>query len=512
MIKEAAQMGMRTCIEALFKENSLPDPPLKHVPDGSARGHIDDPEVKFGNTWIQANPFGDPGLPTADKNKIKNYRRQSVLAWTYLQFHTGQISIREKLALFWHNHFVVSDFALAEINYWYYNLIRKSSLDNFKELTKDISLDIGMLLYLDGARNTKNAPNENYARELLELFTVGKGDLAGPGDYTTFTEHDITEMSKILSGWRILSDRDQGTIAVEYKNWAHTKGDKVLSHRFNNAVISENGADEYADLIDVIFQQEACAQHIARKLFRWFIHYTIDEGIEDSIIKPLAQIIVDSHYDIKPALQTLLSSEYFYSQTSCMLKNPIDWWISATQGLTMPVPDKGVEWNYAYGLFALYVNYDLGMGVFYHPDVAGWKAYYQEPQYYRYWINNVSLPKRNEVVTALLNGGKVQTIAGQYQVGPQIPVLDMLDFIDMPSDPNELIFGISELLFPYRITEGQKDYLKEILIPGLPDFEWTIEFSHYLDDPEDVDAKASISSKLKEVLTAMVQMPEFQFM
>jgi len=507
-------MGMEACIDKLLRNNDLPDPPVKYVQDGNGANQVNDPEVSFGETWVNASLYPDPELvpDPRDQNRIIGYRRISMVAWSFLQYHKHEISIREKLTLFWHNHFVVADFNFAQIAFLYNNLLRSSSLGNFRDLSKEITLDVGMLLYLDGARNTRRAPNENFARELLELFTVGKGELAGPGDYTTFTEDDVMEMAKILSGWTIRYDRDRNDLRVVFFNWNHYRGDKQLSHRFNKAVIPDSAEEEYVKLINVIFEQKVCSLFIARKLFRWFVHYNIDAGIEANIIDPLARSIRENNYDILPALRSLLSSEYFYNQVSCMVKNPIDWWLSVTQGLGLARPDKGIPYNYLYGQFAYYICNDLGMGIFNHPDVAGWKAYYQEPQFYRYWIDNVSLPKRNQVSVALVKGGQVTANDIQFGVSPLIPVLDLAASLSNPLDPNLLIMDLSKILFPYAVTEEQKDYLKEILIPGLPDFEWTVEYQEYLDDPGNDQKKQAIINRLRDLIAAMVQMPEFQLM
>jgi len=153
-----------------------------------------------------------------------------------------------------------------------------------------------------------------------------------------------------------------------------------------------------------------------------------------------------------------------------------------------------------------------GMGIFNHPDVAGWKAYYQEPQFYRYWIDNVSLPKRNQVAVALVKGGQVTANNIQFGVSPLIPVLELAAGLSNPLDPNLLIMDLSKVLFPYAVTEEQKDYLKEILITGLPDDEWTEEYQEYLDDPENEQKKQAIINRLRNLVAAMVQMPEFQLM
>ena len=111
------------------------------------------------------------------------------------------------MTLFWHNHFVVEfgDINDARMGYEYCRLLRQHALGNFKQLAKDVTVTPAMLRYLNGNQSTVGAPNENYGRELLELFTVGKGPLIGPGNYTNYTEADVQAAAKVLTGWRDLA-------------------------------------------------------------------------------------------------------------------------------------------------------------------------------------------------------------------------------------------------------------------------------------------------------------------
>ena len=111
-----------------------------------------------------------------------------------------------------------------------------------------------MLNYLNGRDNTKQAPNENYAREFMELFTLGKGISAGPGDYTTYTEEDVKEVAKVLTGW--VDVRAQLPIRAQFNLVRHDTTTKKLSHRFNGVTINNAGAEEYKNLIDIIFQKD----------------------------------------------------------------------------------------------------------------------------------------------------------------------------------------------------------------------------------------------------------------
>lgn len=511
MISSAIALGLAGTIDKLFTVLPLPEPPLKSVPDGTGNNQFNDPGAKYGETWVNAPPFPNINPPML-RNRILRSRSKSLYSWTILQMFYSEISITEKLALFWHNHFVVSSSTIGHREYKYYSLLRRYALGNFRELTKEITIDTNMLLYLSGAQNTNNAPNENYSRELLELFTIGKGKLVALGDYTNYTEEDVVTMAKALTGWQVPPISNVNTLTAQYSSNLHSKGDKQLSHRFNNAVISENGNQEYKDLIDEIFKQDECSRFIVRKLYRWFVNYDIDLDIEENIIEPLAKIVRDNGYEIAPALKVLLMSKHFFSTTACMVKSPVDLIMSASRGLGIQPPQGNVEkeYDFAYNLYVL--ASDIEQSLFHHPDVAGWKAYYQAPQYFKLWINNLLLPKRQDYCRLMVDGGDFSYLETRYVVSSLIPILDLVKNIPNAQDPNDLIDSIALMMFNYPITETQLSSLKEILIPGLPDFEWTVEYSTYLEDPTNVSVKLSIESKLRNLVSIMLRMSEFQIM
>ncbi len=511
MVDTSVSLGLQGTIDTLFAPLPMPDPPLKSIPDGTGNNQLNDPGAMYGETWVNAVPFPNINPPML-RNRVLRSRSKSLYSWTVLQMHYSDISIREKLTLFWHNHFVVADGTIAHREYLYYTLLRRFATGNFKELTKEITIDTGMLFYLSGAENTNNAPNENYSRELLELFTVGKGDLAAPGDYTNFTEDDVIQMAKVLTGWRVPPVSNQNTLTAQFVNGNHTPGSKQLSHRFNNAVISENGDQEFRDLIDVIFQQDECSRFIMRKLYRWFVHYDISDDIEMNVIEPLAAILRNNNYEIAPALQVLMKSEHFYNATACMIKSPMDLMMSVTRGLGIQPPQGDLEDEYDHAYNHYIMSTDLEQALFYHPDVAGWKAYYQKPQFDKLWINNLLLPKRHEFCRLMVEGGIFSYNDVNYRVTSLVPVLEIVKNIPDANDPNVLVSSLAEIMFNYPITENQLTSLKDVLIPGLPDFEWTVEYLDYLSDPSNQALAESVENKLKSLFSVMVRMSEFQIM
>jgi len=189
-INQATASSMDEVIDQLLAERPLPPEPINYY-------YNNDPQVPIGESWIN-KPY------TREQeifNEINRARGRSLAGWTIGNLLNGGIHIREKMTLFWSNHFVTQASVLRDPNIIYYNnnLLRSGALGNFRDLVTDVTINPAMLRYLNGNQNSLEAPNENYARELLELFTIGKGALAGPGDYTTFTEQDVTEAARILT-------------------------------------------------------------------------------------------------------------------------------------------------------------------------------------------------------------------------------------------------------------------------------------------------------------------------
>ncbi len=154
----------------------------------------------------------------------------------------------------------------------------------------------------------------------------------------------------------------------------------------------------------------------------------------------------------------------------------------------------------------------MEQGIYDHPDVAGWKAYYQEPLFDRVWVNNVMLPKRQAFMEALVKGGTVNVGGSNVNFVAIIPVLLITIGITNASDPNVLIDTFAERMFNYPITTAQRTALKDFLIPGLPDFEWTVEYNSLLANPTDTALQQSVNLKLQNLVAAMCQMAEFQIM
>ncbi|GLR17091.1 DUF1800 domain-containing protein [Portibacter lacus] len=492
-IEETVSLGLEQTLDKLFEESETPAPPIHHKFE-------DDPDAPIGTTWV------DKYYPLNDIQGLRNARRNSVIIWQTGLLQENKFSLLEKMVLFWHEHFPVNDINLGEVSYEYLSTIRAHALGNFRTLTEKMTLSPAMLIFLNGNQNNKESPNENYARELLELFTIGRGEAVGDGDYTNYTETDIVEIAKALTGWKARIS-ETGFAEAYFLNFRHDTTNKQLSARFDNVVIPNEGEEEYKKVIEIILAKREVARHICRQLHIWFVGANIDDDVEMNIINPMADIMYVNDYDIKKPLRALLASEYFHSEVhrGCMLSSPLDFLYKSINTFEIKMPEDIISKYYIWEAIAQ-AGALLEMVIMNVPSVAGWKAYYQAPGYYQFWINSVTLGFREEVANALIVGNEIRG----FRLG--IDALEFISKIDNASDPNLLIKNIADLIFEFPLSQNQSDYLKEVLIPGLPDFEWTVEYGKYLENPEDLALKISVYTKVATLLATMMKMPEYYLM
>jgi uncharacterized protein (DUF1800 family) len=255
----------QTIDEILDVDYTPPSPPINDY-----NGRIVDPLIPAGSTWVD------------DYNAALNgQRRNSFKRWWVGQMINQDRTIREKMVLFWHNHFAteMQVYSWANFAYKHNAMLRKDCLKDFRTLVKDVTLDPAMLIYLNGERNTNTAPDENYSRELQELFTLGKGP------ESKYTEADVIEAAKILTGWRI-NKRNGEVFFVPNR---HDTSDKTFSAFYDHTVVygktGTAGEEELDDLLTMIFRQNEVANFMVRKLYRWFVYYDIDEATEENVIR-----------------------------------------------------------------------------------------------------------------------------------------------------------------------------------------------------------------------------------
>jgi uncharacterized protein (DUF1800 family) len=367
-----------------------------------------------------------------------------------------------------------------------------------------ITKDIAMLRYLNGYLNIATAPDENYARELLELFTLGKG----PG--SQYTENDVKEAAKVLTGWQI-----------DGRNWIsffnanrHSTVNKTFSAFFNNTVILGRtgvtaGQLELNDLVNMIFNTQECAKFICRKFYRFFVYYTIDPTVETNVIEPLANIFRTNNYDIKPVLSALLKSEHFYDvlNQGCYIKNPADHIIGSLREMNVVFPPL-TDWDTNYGMWNFFFANMVNTGQNLHdpPNVSGLPAYYQEPLFHEIWINSDSLPKRNQFTDTMVNIGFARN-------GRRVQY-DFVNYVRQfsnPGNPNDLIDDALKFIFRNQLTYETKKTIKtQILLSNQQwDYYWTNAWMAYIASPNATNFNA-VNNRLKPLFQFFFNLAEYQ--
>ena len=487
-LAESVAGGMDYSIERLFQPRDL-----QQLPQVYANNDV----LPIGSVWV-----GQPFDQQSNGGRIRSFQ-----AWWVQQLLQNTFSIHEKMILFWHNHFVIESAVVRDPRalFDYYQILNENALGNFKELAKLITISPGMLRYLDGQTNVNTSPNENYARELFELFTIGKGPQIGEGNYTNYTEQDVFSAARVLTGWRY----NNADLSVSFRPNLHDPNEKVFSSAFDNHVISNGGDQEYIELIDMIFAKEETAKHLARKLYRWFVYYQIDETVEMNIIKPLADKIIQDNYDVIGALKMLLQSEHFYDEElrGSMVKSPADFSFGLFRTSMDQLTDNlSVQARYAHFLYYLNVNVLLQMEIASPPQVAGWQAYYQEPAYYRHWANSVTIPLRKQLTDQIASEGGI--LRGGFR--SRLKVIELVENCSIPDDVRELVRELSIQFLPKAPSQLQEDYLVQALIPGLPEYEWGNQWRILQFDPSNTNLRMAIENKLYVFFRALFSLPEFQ--
>lgn len=492
-------MGLEATVDNLLASRDKPGPPLHYKGDG-------EPMVDIGQTWVDS-PYRDDIHVTQMAD-----RSRSLYAWNMGLILDDAMSIREKMVLFWHNHFAIRAIEDPRYLYRYTTTIREHATGNFRALIRAMTIDPSMLIFLNGNRNHQEAPNENYARELLELFTVGKGDLAGAGDYSTFTEQDVKAIARSLTGWQ-----DEGFLTVDPKQNIearftldrHDKNPKILSHRFDNLIITNNNENEYQDVIDILLGHPATAVHLCSRIYCWFVEAVIDDKILNEIINPLANILRASDYEITPVLKALFLSEQFYRQEvrGTMVKSPVDLLVSLIRPLGLEIPSSlSQRYDSWYRLFDLVRS--LQMDWYELPQVAGWDAYYRAPLYYRHWLNAATLPPRIDLIQRFLNEG-YPAFEGN---GPRMQIVSyrILNSNEWTGNTFETTRNVVNILLPVPLTQTAEQELSLVLNGSSKDITWSQLIDRYEKDASNVIVEEAIKERIATLVSKIVLLPEFQ--
>ncbi len=374
-------------------------------------------------------------------------------AWWLFRMLLTPHPLEEKLTLFWHNHFATSIAKVknARLMLAQNELLRKQALGNFGQLLQDISKDPAMLIWLDTNQNKKGTPNENYARELMELFSLGIGN---------YTEADVREGARAFTGWELKDDQ------FHFNANQHDGGDKTF--------LGKSGNWHGEDIVRICLEQEAAPLFIIGKLYRFYV--SDGETPNKELLRPLAIQLRESNFDLKEVVATILRSNLFFSDQvyRAKIKSPVEFGVGivrALEGRVGPQPlAEAME--------------GLGQRLFAPPSVKGWDGG-------QAWINSTTLLLRHNLALAL-------TSTQDSHFGRRTDPAEIVRRQEKTSDEQAIDFFTGLFLqtdIPDAAREKLREYAKSAREQTYPKF-WSVA------DRE--------NHRLRAICHLMLTQPEFQ--
>ena len=351
-----------------FDESGIFDPPVEPFP----KSRVDAVRIARANgeaMGVKVKPGGDRPLQPV-VNRFFYWLRADYLEvrragqWWAQRMLTTKRPLEEKLVLFWHGHFATSDEKVRDYRKMVQQLelFHKHANGNFRDLLIGVAKDPAMLVYLDAGENVKGNPNENFGREILELFTMGVGN---------YRERDIREAARAFTGWT------NDSLKFVVKPELHDDDEKMF--------LGRRGKFDGVEVIDIILEQDVTSRFIAGKLYRYFVR----EDPSPELVTQLGKILKDNKYAIAPLLTTIFLSRDFYSPPSygTQIKNPVHLVVSTYRKLGLTEIPGMPDFNST--------TRDLGQELFHPPNVAGWEGG-------RSWITPALLLQRGNVAREVL--------------------------------------------------------------------------------------------------------------
>ena len=496
-------------------------------------------EPATGQPWINSGVD-----PVNSNGRLREY----VVCW-WMNEALNDSTIQAKMTFFLHHIWnIEANIRQSTELFDHLALLRYHAKGSYRDLALRMTLDNVMLDYLDGENNTKNAPNENYAREFLELFTIGKGPQVSANDYTNYTEQDIQTGALLLSGWRrgdransAHTDPVTGITRGRPQLNRHDTSDKTFSHRFNTQTITgatteQDMWQELEDYVDMVFAQPETARHICRKLYRFFVHSNITAQIETDIIDPLATTLRNSNYSLETTVKQLLKSQHFFgtddgdatnNTIGGMVRSPLEQTLHTLSFFQVPIPDPQTAGESHYNEFwrksvrNVMLNFG-GMIPFMPPSVAGYPAYYQEPSFHRDWFSSNTIISRYKLPEMLVKNKRL--LAGGDLFGSGVAGFDIVDFVRNSGVigntllPSAVVGDLLAFLMPEPYAHqliasgpdsGEIDrttshpryvYFYEVLMDDLPAFDWTDDWIGYLQTNDATAVRPPLEDLFKAIL------------
>ena len=426
-IQQLADLSHDRAISSLIDYENIPDPTVN--PDWA---HPNPDEIKQLRDALKAaaTPEEKRQIQQA-ANRVDQTRFLELRGWWLQRMARGPRPFQEKMTLFWHGHFATSSEKVRNPYYmWRQNeLFRRLATSNWELLLNEAGKDPAMLIWLDQAQSRKQHPNENFAREVMELFALGEGH---------YTEHDITEGARALTGWSL----EQQTQKFVYRPQIHDDGEKTFLGRTGNL--------DGDDVIATIIEQPQAAKFITAKIWNYFSGQVPDEALNGN--------------NFKPFLRVMLQSEEFYSDDIVrnQVKSPVQWLIGSVRMLECDLPPTLVSWG---------MLRQLGQDIFAPPNVKGWDGGIT-------WITTNTLLTRYNDAQSLVMGSLPPLHASDFgrKVGGTNHLEKALQRIKMGGvnvekilspeergDKEALVASLQNRLFQTNLQVGQQEALQQFL-------------------------------------------------
>lgn len=472
-ILDAVSKGFESTIDMIFKPFSVDISEISPWCD-------EDPQIK---------PIAPKTLQDILDERIQ--RREIIGRWYLKVIGTSKISIQERMVSFWHNHFV-SEFDVVDTPQWMYiqnQLFRKNCLGNFRTFVQDVTIDPAMFIYLDGYKNKKignnKQINENYARELMELFTCGVLDWNNNPNYT---ENDVLEAARSLSGWTFSPSTHPD--AIERASRVGRSGLFLQSNwdSGSKTFMGKTGNWRYTDIISILFSERSdqIALYICEKIYRAFVYDTPDRVI----IRALADEF-KKNWEIKPMLMRLLKSAHFFDKVNigAMYKSPIDYILGSLHMMNIThIPDFALKEMSRFNRDVSNRLTSLGQSIFNPPNVKGWPGG-------RTWVSTSTISQRHKLMIDIINGTISFNKIKYYDFDPIVFAKSFPD----PTNPRTLCTDICNAMLNTAPSEKEYQMLLDTMLDGAKEYEWTI------DDP-----KFQADKRLKKFLIEVAKLAKYQ--
>jgi hypothetical protein len=412
--------------------------------------------------------------------------------WLYCILHSGH-PLREKMTLFWHNHFATSIVKVREPRLMVRQncLLRTHALGRFGPLLQEISKDEAMLVWLDSNSNVKGRPNENYARELMELFSLGVGH---------YTEKDIREAARAFTGWHTDAD------GFHFVARLHDDGMKT--------VLGQTGKLDGGDVVRIVLEQPAAARFLVRKLYHSLISETAVPP--DALLEPLCESFRKSDYDIAGLVRTMLASRHFYSDHAFRqrVKAPVEFVLGAVQAVYQRCNEDAADYKPLPHQVLVPRLAALGQALFAPPNVKGWPGA-------RAWLNTSTVLERDNFAAALASGNLWYSLpSGPVPTGTVASLAPTLaarrPAAPPTSDATVEESGPARAFDPARLIHEEKvsrpeDIVRVLLdlhVPGGVRPDARANLVAFV--AEGKPSGAALEQRVREAVHAILTMPEYQ--